>query len=404
LETLKGGEGSDSDFSKLERGDGIRGFNPKSSIAVLTDDDIKSLGDQFKKSGSPIDRRLAFSKLLQGLTAENALLIREQIEHLEDDKPEYKEFHYAWGAVGGSEAVLFGASTKGDDMSPALAGWASSDPDAAIDWLNRLDMENDDAFDNLLNDRKISVDNLRSHLMRGLVQGLADGDTSRASQFVLEQSAEGNGQARGLIHVVASSVLRGTSPAEGAQWAAQLPEGDVRNSVIGRMAYHYADADPAAAADWALGYAEQPNGTRMISTVSSRWAAQDPAAAVAWASELPEGPSQNEGMRGAMREWAGRDAVAASEYLDTLPNSPSRDSAVSGFSRRLAASDPAAAITWAETISSPEARQETLIGAGQSWTRRDPAAAAEWAARSGLPQDVQQTILNPPREENRWRR
>ncbi len=112
----------------------------------LSEREIELLGEKFRSS-NPIERRLAFSELLEGLTAENALLVREQIEHLSDKSPEYREFHYAWGAIGGVDAVLFGADTPGDDMAPTLSGWASTDPLGARAWLETLDMENDPAFD-----------------------------------------------------------------------------------------------------------------------------------------------------------------------------------------------------------------------------------------------------------------
>ena len=103
--------------------------------AALSDEDIVSIGEQFRESSSPIDRRLAFSRLLEGLTPENAELVREQIAHLHERSAEFREFHYAWGAVAGEDAIMFGADTEKDDMSSALAGWASTNPDAALAWF-----------------------------------------------------------------------------------------------------------------------------------------------------------------------------------------------------------------------------------------------------------------------------
>ena len=54
------------------------------------------------------------------------------MERLPAESAEFREFHFAWGKIAGTVAVLFGADTEMADMSPALAGWASADPAAAL--------------------------------------------------------------------------------------------------------------------------------------------------------------------------------------------------------------------------------------------------------------------------------
>jgi hypothetical protein len=77
-----------------------------SRSAALTKQDIRALGEKLRQSPDPIEQRLAFSKLLEGLTQENALLVREQIVHLDHRSAEFREFHFAWGAIAGAEAIL----------------------------------------------------------------------------------------------------------------------------------------------------------------------------------------------------------------------------------------------------------------------------------------------------------
>lgn len=368
--------------------------------AALSDEDIVSIGEQFRESSSPIDRRLAFSRLLEGLTPENAELVREQIAHLHERSAEFREFHYAWGAVAGEDAIMFGADTEKDDMSSALAGWASTNPDAALAWFGNLDMENDSGFDALLVDRKIPANALRGHLMRGLVQGLADADPDTASQYVHDMVASGYEGAEGMIHIVAGAVMRTDSPAEAAGWAENLPDGPLRSQAMGRVAGHFASTDPEAAAAWAANFSGQPESSAVIGGVGSRWASKDPQAAITWLNELPAGQGQSAGMRGALREWAGRDPTAAGEYLQAMPASPVRDAAISGYSRRVAWENPRAAMNWAEAISSPDERLETMIGVGRAWRHKDANGAAEWVRASGLPENLQQSILNPPRDRD----
>lgn len=361
---------------------------------ALTKQDIRALGEKLRQSPDPIEQRLAFSKLLEGLTQENALLVREQIVHLDHRSAEFREFHYAWGAIGGAEAAMFGAETEEDDMSPALAGWANASPSEALAWFDNLNMVNDPAFDSLLKERDLKPEALRNHLMRGLVQGLASADPDKATEFVIGQTEAGDKAAYGMIHTIAESVLRTDKPAQAAQWADSLSEGHVRNIAMRRVADRYAADDPQAAAEWAAQY---PDNAGVIAEVGENWANSDPQAALEWLTTLPEGKGQHAGMHQAVREWTDEDPAAASEYLATMPASQAKDAAIMGFTNRLAYEDPESAIAWAETVSTNEGRTAALATVGRNWARQDPQAAAEWAASSGLPENVQQSIINPDR-------
>jgi len=372
---------------------------PLREVPQLSGEDIARLGEEFRTSSSPVDRRLAFADLLEGLTAENALQIREQIAHMRHHSAEFREFHYAWGGVAGTEAVMFGADTKEDDMAPALAGWAGANPDAARAWFEALDPANDARFDQIVKERKIPAEDLRNHLMRGLVHGLADADPNAAVNFLQATVATGgNERAAGLMHVVAEAAMRSGSQSDAAQWAETLPEGALRGVAMNRVADRYVDVDPDAAAAWAEKFSNQPEGAGVIGEVGANWAWRDPQAALSWLQDLPEGASQSAGMARALKSWAHRDPAAAGEHLQSMPETPARDAAVSGYSQRVAREDPQAAMNWAETISSPDERLEAMIGVGRTWAKRDANGAAEWVNSSGLPEDVQAAILNPQRD------
>lgn len=361
---------------------------------ALSESEIGSLGDTFRKSSDPVAKRLAFSKLLQGLTAENALLIREEIAGQDHRSAEFQEFHYAWGAVAGLDAIMFGIDTEEDDMKPALAGWAGVNPGEAMAWIEGLDMENDARFDPLLKDRKLEINGLRHHLMSGVVEGLADTDPGQAAEFV--ERMVSNGQAHpGHMHIVTGEVLRAAeSPLEASIWADGLPEGRMRNEALGRVADHFAGRDPAGTAQWAEGFAGQPGMERVFWEVGANWAGRDPEAALNWASNLPEGQNRQIGMRGSLNSWARRDPTAAGEYLQEMPASPMRDAAVAGYSTHVVWEDPTAAMSWAESIAAPEQRQEVMVEVARSWRRRGGQGLTEWLSASGLSADVQESIMS----------
>lgn len=400
---LQGSSGGEAGVSgPASRSAGNRSVTGKEpGVRLLSSAEIEELGEKFRTTASPIERRLAFSRLLEGLTAENAESIREQIAHLPAQSPEFREFHYAWGAVAGPGAVMFGVGTGKPDMAPALAGWASADPTAAMTWIRDLDMENDPSFDDLLKDRKIRPDDLRNHLMEGIVHGLAAADPDLASRFVHDLADAGQKGTHGMMHDIAETVLRTGSPEDAARWVETLPEGELRGEAMERVAGRYAGKDPEAAAAWAGQFAHQPEAAGMIAQVIANWSSKDPEAALAWMLELPEGGGRNAGMHHAMRQWAKKDLTAAGEYLQTMTESPARDAAVSGYTRRVAWENPAAAMSWAETIASEDQRVEAMIGVGQAWTRLDASAAASWARASGLPAEIQQKMLTPPKHDQK---
>ncbi|NCF89658.1 MAG: hypothetical protein GWQ05_01675 [Verrucomicrobiaceae bacterium] len=404
--------GSLQSQSRLDQSDdSLVGFRKQSSEVdstsrggtslAITERDIKSLGETFRKAASPIERRLAFSKLLEGLTSENALLIREQIAHLDHRSSEFQEFHYAWGATDGEQAAVFGASTPEDDMSPALAGWASGNPSEALAWFNTLRIENDPNFDFLLNDRKIQPDRLREHLMRGLVKGLADNNPNTASEFVHELTESGNKAAPRLMHTVADAVMRSSKPSTAVDWAETLPQGNARTVALRRMAERYVDENPTEAAAWASKFAKDRATAAIVGEVGANWSHRAPKAALEWLSALPTSHGQNAGLHRSLSDWTHRDPAAASEYLSTMPDSPARNAAITGFSSRLAWEDPTAALVWAETITSEGQRHESILNIGRAWARKDAEAAADWAANAGLPENVQQAFLNPPKDKRR---
>ncbi|MGK0187147.1 MAG: hypothetical protein ACI9R3_002933 [Verrucomicrobiales bacterium] len=307
----------------------------------------ETLATQAMRDQNPIKRRLAFSKLLQSLTPENALDIREQLVSLGTKGDEWRDFNYAWGALAGEEAFLFAASSEEDDMSAAVAGWASANPGEAIAML-----------DNLPEDMK----GQRARLAESVVQGLSDSDRGAATELVLRLASEGMAESGKLMTLVANDALRVDGVEGAARWLDSLPDNPVKGAAMQRIAGAYVERDAEAAARWVEAVADQDYATS--------------------------------GLNSAFGDWEDRDPLAATEYLSKMPESTQRDAAISGLSRGYAWQDPEAAIAWAHEISEPTLRQESLTRAGQIFFRRDPTSAAAWLQESELPLKTQEAILN----------
>ncbi len=331
---------------------------------------LKALTIQSVTDPSPITRRLAFAKVLENMTEDNVMEIREQlVEHNADDRI-WTEFNYAMGALKGREAFDFALQSDEPDLNATLMGWAATDPQGAIAAMASLPEE---------------LEGQRARLVQNLIAGLADNNIDLATQVALEMSPEDDPrQTNRLMYAVANEALRKNGPEAAATWVNSLPEGDAKGAAMRRITQEYARKDPQAAAAWAQDYADKPYAASAIGEISGEWAETNAAAATQWLETLPEGNAQNRGFSEALGEWEDRDPDAATAYLKNMSDSPQRDAAIAGFTRGYAWQDPQAAIQWAGNISDPQLRTRSLIRVGYAYHRRDPENARVWLENSGL--------------------
>jgi hypothetical protein len=346
--------------------------------SIVSSANLDLLAEQALRDPNPITRRLAFSRLLEAMTPENAQQIRAQLVALGADNDAWRDFHYSWGAIAGKAAFDHAVSSPEGDMAASLSGWAAADPAAAIAMLDGLPEE---------------LRGQRDELTASVVAGLAHRDPALATDLVLRLGNESYGRAGNLMELVARETLRSQGPEAAAQWAGLLPDGPLKGAAMGQIAESYARTNPAAAASWAERYAGQPFASRAIEQVGTRWAQADPVAAVGWLEKLPESGGQRAGLRNAFGDWEDSNPVAAGQHLLTMPKGATRDAAISGFATGYAWQNPQLAIQWAQSIEDPGLRQTSLTRAGQAFFRTNPDAAQVWLQTSGLSDEVRRQIV-----------
>jgi hypothetical protein len=385
--SLKSGMLSDADGMKegsTRRSGRSNAQREKSQIeqlfgSIAAASGLDALAHQAMKDPNPLNRRLAFSRLLESLTPENAEAVRAQLVTLGAEGDQWRDFCYAWGALSGKTAFDLAKNTPERDLAHAMTGWAAANPKEAMAMLQNLPEE---------------MNGQRDELTESVIAGISHKDRFMATDMIMKLAAEGNGRANQLMEIVARQALRTDGPEAAAAWADSLPNGSLKGAAMNRIAEAYTRKDPVAAANWAQSQAAEPYAARTIEVIGQRWAEQDPVSAVGWLENLPAGDGQITGLRSAFGDWEDRDPVAASKHLMSMPNSPQRDSAISGFSMGYAWQNPQVAITWAQDISDPDLRQSTLTRAGEAYLRRDPAAGQAWLQTSGLSAETQQKIIN----------
>ena len=375
-----------SPANKQDYGRGLSGLAEESWAGALSEAEIAQVARDAFRSANPLDRRRAFDQLLSNLTAENA---KDMLVHLKENRvggEQWRDFHYLWGTLDGKAAVDHSRESEERDLSHTMAGWASRYPDAAVDYINNLSEEDRGSF---------------RHLQEAMVSGMADKDTSIATDYVLQLADQGDGRASHLFGVVTREVITSVGIDEAAQWSQSLPDGSLKGAALDTVANRFTNSDPEAAAQWVEQFAGQSYADRAIEEVGDEWAERDPASAVNWLETIVAGRGQSMGLYSAFGEWAKRDPSAAGERISSMERSPQRDAAISGFSRRISYDDPGAGIEWANSIADDSSRTRALTHAGQQLFRRDRAAAEAWVGSSGLPPEAQQAVLNPPQERRR---
>lgn len=344
---------------------------------------LDSLARLALRDPSHVTRRLAFARLLESMTPENAAQIRQQMTEMGADGEQWSDFQYSLGAILGKAAFDDPENNKREGaLSAILSGWAAAQPQQALALWENLPKELEDK---------------RDELTRGLVNGLSDSNRPMATELVLRLQEQGYKDTPRLMEMVATETLRADGPEAASIWSDQLPDGAMKGAAMNRIASEFARANPEAAAKWVARYADQDFAASAIERVTRPWTEQNPQAAVSWLESLPAGRGQNAGLQTAFNDWEDRDPAAATKYLSSMPNSPQRDTSISGFTSGYAWQNPQMALQWAGSISDPKLRQRSVTQAGQIYFRQDPAAAKQWLSTSGLSPEIQQQIMNPPR-------
>ncbi|CAN5371827.1 hypothetical protein BH23VER1_BH23VER1_27200 [soil metagenome] len=343
------------------------------------------------RESDPVKSSLMFAMLLEELTPENAAAASEAVRASSSGMDAMRFLSllsYKWGAIDGAGAVENAqadpdgrASTFGTML--ALSGWASADPDAALEWLSSQEDTDGRA---------------RGMWMRGLVSGLANSDPAAATALLTEMAASGDEEASNYIGSIVQQQIKLNGIQGAESWANSLSDTSLKTSAFRDIADAYTRQDPAAAADWIARYAGEDFATDAVSRIAGRFADTNPQEAVKWATTLPAGEAQNRATRQAFNQWTDNDPMAASEYLTKMPASASKDHAITGLVGEIARQDPESALAWSLSISDPELQQRNIVENASRWFRRDQEAAANWVAGANLPEATQNAIVEQASE------
>jgi hypothetical protein len=239
-------------------------------FAKLSESEIRQIGIDLKATKTPLERRELFSQILANLTPENAKLMREQIIHLDSNSSEFRDFHYQWGAIAGEEAVVNGAETPERDMATTLAGWAASNPDAALTYFNGLEPDAQNG----------------SGMKWGAVYGLIAADPNLAVRFTMDRQQAGDKEASRLMDLVTRQVIKSGNPVEAAtDRLGSMSVSPERDSATYGYATRVAWENPTAAIEWANTISNEGTRTDALMETGRAYFRKDPEGAKQWLSK-----------------------------------------------------------------------------------------------------------------------
>ena len=169
-------------------------------------------------------------------------------------------------------------------------------------------------------------------------------------------------------------------PADAAQWAAALPEGDLRRNGLTAVAAEWASQDLPAARHWAENLDATGRDTVMMTLVTEA-ASANPLGALELALQIQEATPRANAVAFAVAQWAANDPQAARDWTEQVADAKIRQHLDRLVTPVIAESDPATAADYIASRSreAPDSSQaQTAVEIAQRWMQQSPEAAARW--------------------------
>lgn len=193
--------------------------------------------------------------------------------------------------------------------------------------------------------------------------------------------AEADGNLQKLDSVLTRSLplLVLTDPWAVTQCTDKIPNGEVREETLRRIAMQWAAQDAAGAEKWAAEMANPIEREVAISDCSLAISASDPQAAIQLRERYSLDAYSSSALENVTQRWAKNDLSAALKWTTALPVGEKRDAMISSIAFVASESQPAAAaLLVSEEISPGETQNEAVLAVLHRWAKDDPAAAKAW--------------------------
>ncbi|MBM4455830.1 MAG: hypothetical protein FJ411_05515 [Verrucomicrobia bacterium] len=256
--------------------------------------------------GSPRQREKALEEVLAKASLEEVRKSLDWANALPDGpmkKAALEKILKRWGQLDGPGATAYASQVYAETGNPsllreALSGWADKDPQAAVNQLAAMNLN----------------DGLQQDIRRDLLEQWADLSPTAAAAYA---AANRNPDSwRGLVGTVADEWSK-RDPAAAANWAAALDAGRDKRAAIYTAISNWADADLNGAAAYVSGQPAGESRDTMAGTLARHIGQEDPASGLKWAAMVADPGSQERAIAGALIDLYRKDEAQARQLLQS---------------------------------------------------------------------------------------
>ena len=306
----------------------------------------------------PIRRNATISQMLLELTPANASEMLAAFENSpggrENDR-HFNDFIYAWARVSGEEAIKYAMDpesprrTRGDEMT-AISGWAASDPNSAMQFVNSVENTDTRQWMHLGVTKEMIKTNLDSAIAYSEknVKSRARGEQmDRIADALMQQRGE-----QGVIDWI-NGIDHNVKENDMLSYKQHATK-----QAVDRIARNDRDKAIQFITDNATEQFIDSDTLERTSRYVSRTSIADE---VQWLADLPnEVKGQRHALGERFEEFIKEDFAGAGEWLSSQPLGPAYDEAIQDYAMSAAKDNPEAALAWVDRISDDRLRNYTL--------------------------------------------
>lgn len=212
-----------------------------------------------------------------------------------------------------------------------------------------------------------------------VVRSMAESDPDRAMDFML-QMRPGNARMSALGSI--SSILAERDPVAALAFVQTLAYEDEKKRALSGMGHQMSKHGVLVASELITSSEDPLVQRQLASRVVGEWMKYDRAAALTFVESLSDDQARNRAVGSILNHWIQSEPAEAIDYMVTeLPENQLGSNLSSAFSQ-WARQDPEAAVAWLDQLpEGAEAKQADIYNrVAQAYVQHDPMAASEWIA------------------------
>jgi len=191
-------------------------------------------------------------------------------------------------------------AVRNDLITHAAGQWATSAPQAAAAWADRID---DGA--------------LRERVLASVATAWGESDPVAAATMAVQSLAPGQPRDDALVGIVQRWVQQ--EPERAAAWVAMFPEGRLRQTALDNVVKLWADQNVEQAGMWLSGLDWGNGRDTAIGAYVTQIAPRYPEVAARWAEDIGDNSMRDQQMETVGEAWMASDATAARAWIALTP-------------------------------------------------------------------------------------